>query len=337
MDRLSGAASSRRLLLTLLADGCFHSGESLGHELGLSRAAIWKQIQALQNEGLRIEAAHAKGYRLLSQVELLDKELILAQLPANRRDQVELLLFDELESSNHYLMQPGLTVKPGRVPVCLTEKQTAGRGRRGRQWQTPYATAVALSLRWTFDSGAGGLAGLSLAVGVAVLRAVFGHGVCNARLKWPNDLICGNAKLGGILIEIAGDAAGPCNVVIGVGLNISNSTTDIASSMHGIEQDWTDMISQQSGPQRVSRNQIAADLVSRLLEALFLFQEQGFRAFMQAYAEHDALAGRNISVLQGGEEIRGIAGGVDETGRLLLNVGEKVVAVNSGDVSVRAS
>lgn len=329
--------STRRRLLALLADRQFHSGESLGSGLAMSRAAIWKQIQTLQTEGLLIETNHAQGSRLQSQIELLDRELIVSLLPAAAQQQIRLEIYEELESSNQHLMQNRHAADSGSIPVCLAERQTAGRGRRGRSWQTPYGTALALSLLWRFEGGAGELTGLSLAVGVAVSRVLVTHGVSNAQLKWPNDVVCRDQKLAGILIEVAGDAGGPCNVVIGIGLNISNSTTDTAVSMPDIEQAWTDVYSQAGNGSVVSRNHIAAGLIDGLLTMLRSFANEGFAPYREEYARIDALSGRQVSVQQAGREITGIACGVDESGGLLLRLDGQMMTVTSGDVSVRKS
>jgi BirA family biotin operon repressor/biotin-[acetyl-CoA-carboxylase] ligase len=328
---------TRRLLLGLLADQQFHSGEFLGDKLGMSRAAIWKQIQVLQREGLLIESIHAKGYRLRSQVDLLDAEVILSLLPAEYQQRIQLEIHEELESSNQYVMQAAVDNDSNRVPVCLVEKQTAGRGRRGRSWRTPYGTAIAISLRWRFETDAGGLAGLSLATGVAVSRALAANGLQHVQLKWPNDLVCGGKKLAGILIEIVGDASGPCDVVIGIGLNVTNSTTDLAKSMPGIEQAWTDMVSQVSDRQELSRNGIAAGLIASLIEMLSVFVKHGFAPYQAEFAHRDVLHGKEVCVQQPGREISGIACGVNETGGLLLQLDGEVVTVTSGDVSVRTT
>ncbi|HEY3487601.1 MAG TPA: biotin operon repressor, partial [Gammaproteobacteria bacterium] len=147
-------APIRRQLLHQLSDGDFHSGEALGTNLGLSRAAVWKHIRTLQEDGLAIESVHGKGYRLGARIELLDAAEITAQLPSALREQVVCEIFDELESTNGHLLQQRERQNPRLPRVCLAERQTAGRGRRGRIWQSPYATSLAFSLLWRFESGA---------------------------------------------------------------------------------------------------------------------------------------------------------------------------------------
>lgn len=328
---------TRRKLLVLLTNGRFHSGNALGHQLGLSRAAVWKQIQTLQQEGLRIEAVKARGYRLLTPVELLEHELISAALPQKLRQRINLFVFDELDSTNRYLMEAGRMPESKRIPVCLVEKQRAGRGRHGRSWQTPYASAIAMSLRWRFEADAGSLAGLSLATGVVVTDVLERMGLSSLQLKWPNDVVAGDKKLGGILIEIAGDAAGPCDVVVGIGVNVCNSGTEQAVAMPRIEQPWTDVLTLLNGERLISRNQLAARLIEALIESFTVFGEQGFAPFQDHFNRRDALAGKKVCVLQAGGEKTGIACGVNGSGGLLLRSGNSTTTITSGEVSVRAA
>ncbi len=327
--------SVRLSLLKLLADGAVHSGSSLGKQLSLSRAAVWKQIQKLQQEGLLIESVHAKGYRLRTRIELLDEDAILKMLPVETNERIQLQIHEELESSNHHLMQPEFKIQSNEIPVCLTEKQSAGRGRFGRSWITGFATSLAISLRHRFECDASGLSGLSLATGVAVANVVESVGVHDIGIKWPNDLLCQQAKLAGILIEITGDAAGPCEVVIGIGLNISNSTAAGDAGMQELDQPWTDLLTHTR--QRISRNQIAAELINELVKTLDQFAEQGFAAFQRAYAEKDALMNRAIDVHYANHTLSGIACGVNDSGGLLLAADNEIKTITSGDVSVRAS
>ena len=329
--------SSPLSLLKLLSDRNIYSGSWLGEQLGLSRAAVWKQIQQLQQEGLLIESVHAKGYRLQTHIELLETETILQRLPAAIQQRVQLQIFEELESTNKHLMQPEFEIQSHEIPVCLAEKQSAGRGRLGRSWQTGFASSLAMSLRWRFAGDASGLAGLSLAVGVAVANVVKTLGVRDVGIKWPNDLLCNHAKLAGILIEITGDAAGPCEVVIGIGLNVSNSTAKGGTGTPPFDQPWTDLLSNMPPKQNLSRNQIAAKLMIELVNTLDQFAEQGFAAFQQSYTENDALKNTEISVQTATRKLSGIACGVNDTGGLLLAVGEEIKTITSGDVRVRAA
>jgi BirA family biotin operon repressor/biotin-[acetyl-CoA-carboxylase] ligase len=325
----------RRTLLQYMADGAFHSGESLGGLLGLSRAAVWKHIQALQDEGLAIDSVHGKGYCLRTPLELLDAEQILQRLPATVRKRLILEVFDELPSTNEYLLRPDISKSAGGAPrVCLVERQTAGRGRRGRSWHSPYGTSLAFSLLWRFDGDAGRLAGLSLAVGVCTLEALLRSDTQvrdgDVLLKWPNDLLWRGQKLGGILIEMAGDAAGPCNVVIGIGLNINNRSLAVDAQ---IDQPWTDL--QTVTGRTVSRNRLAAELIEVLCQRLPEFETAGFPAFAAGYRRYDALQGADVSVQRGTDCLQGRAEGVDDLGCLRLRSSDGVQLIHSGEVSLR--
>ncbi len=348
--------STRHNLLQHLSDNAYHSGESLGQALGLSRAAIWKQIQALQTLGLDFDASRSKGYRLLTAVELLDVAQIRTHLSAAHA-QTEIVLFDEIDSTNSYLMQQlslkkkGSTAAPYQATVCLSEIQTAGRGRRGRAWLTPYGSAVAFSLFWPFQAAASQLAGLSLATGVVVAEAIESFrpspeseqtddpaaAQTGIRLKWPNDLWLNDRKLGGILIEVSGDAAGPCDLVIGIGLNVNTADTRY---MENIDQPWTDMcelfaadpLAQAHKP---SRNALVAKLMDGLLQMLPVFEQQGFAAYAAAYQQRDALMGREVYIQRGEQTIHGIARGVDQQGGFLFEHAAGLEVITAGEVSVR--
>jgi BirA family biotin operon repressor/biotin-[acetyl-CoA-carboxylase] ligase len=330
--------SLRRQLLQQLADGEFHSGEALGAGVGLSRAAVWKHIQVLQQDGIEVESVHGKGYRLGARIELLDGARIMARLPLPLRSSVRLEIFDDIESTNEYLMRAKDRAEPWLPRICLAERQSAGRGRRGRIWQSPYATSLALSLAWRFETGAQALAGLSLAVGVCAAELLQGLQIPEVRLKWPNDLVWRQYKLGGILIEIAGDAAGPCDAVIGIGLNTHNRDQ---AAMRQVDQPWMDLASiapcGAGGARGISRNELAACLIESLCRRLPEFEAHGFAAFADAYAGYDALYTAEVTVINGNQRLQGTADGVDNDGSLRLQTADGLQSIRAGEVSVRRS
>ncbi len=319
-------------LLQLLADGHFHSGNQLGERLGCSRAAVWKMIQALETTGLDIFHVRGKGYRLAQAVELLDAERILAAMPETARQSLCGLdvLFD-VDSTNTYLMQRPLGVMEGGH-ACFAEFQRVGRGRRGRQWISPFGGNLYLSLRWRFLRGAAGLGGLSLAVGVALLRALREEGVEGLTLKWPNDILLHGRKLAGVLLEISGETTGPCEVVIGVGLNVR--VTD--SARQAIDQPWSDLESSLGRP--IARNRLAARVLSCLIDAASQYDRNGLGSFRDEWAAADAFAGREVLLQMPAAEIAGVAQGVDGNGALILALenGERR-HFYSGEVSLRAA
>jgi BirA family biotin operon repressor/biotin-[acetyl-CoA-carboxylase] ligase len=227
----------RRDLLAILSDGQFHSGEALGLMLGVSRMAVWKHMRALREGGIPVEVVRGQGYRLPACVELLDAKAILDGLdPGTREHLAGVDIFLEIDSTNTWLRQKALDGAP-TGSVCVAEMQSAGRGRRNRRWVSPFAASLYLSLLWRSAAGAAELGGLSLAVGVAIVRSLRAFGIDTAGLKWPNDVLVDGAKLAGILIDVIGESTGPCSVIIGIGINVAMPEAAAAE----IDQDWTDL------------------------------------------------------------------------------------------------
>lgn len=317
-------------LLTMLADGRFHSGTELGEKTGRTRAAVWKAIQSLQESGLEIFSVRGKGYRLAEPVELLNRESILEHMDETARPYLTgLEIFDVIDSTNAYLLE---LAKQGEATghACLAEQQHAGRGRRGRNWISPPGGNVYLSLLWRFNAGATQLGGLSLAMGLAVTRALGEIGFEDARVKWPNDILFNNRKLGGILLEMTGEASGPCVVVAGIGLNVRAPE----ALMSAVEQDWTDLESALAN--KVARNRLVGHLLSHLIATVRQFEQQGFPSFQREWNANHAFAGQEVELHLPGRRLRGIAQGVDQNGALLLAHDGKLQRFHSGEVSLRA-
>jgi BirA family biotin operon repressor/biotin-[acetyl-CoA-carboxylase] ligase len=317
-------------IVALLADGRFHSGQELGSALGISRAAVWKQLQALDALGVELFSVRGRGYALASPVELLDPARIRGQLDAVGRNLLaELEIHPEIDSTNRLLMgRAGAGLRPGHA--CLTERQTQGRGRRGRSWISPFAANVYLSLYWRFSFSPAALAGLSLAAGVSAARALEDAGVGDISLKWPNDLLWRGRKLGGILLEMAGEASGPCHVVIGVGINVAMPPAAGA----GIDQPWVDLATIQAET-AVSRNRVAGLLLNRLLRAVQEYETRGVSPFIDQWQARDATSGQPVELRLPDRAITGIARGVDDQGALLLEHAGTLEPFASGEVSLR--
>jgi BirA family biotin operon repressor/biotin-[acetyl-CoA-carboxylase] ligase len=318
-------------LLRLLADGELHSGEELAAALAISRAAVWKRLQQLGDWGIALEARAGSGYRLPAPLDLLDAGRIRESLPhASAACLRTLEVHEELESTSDRLLAVG-DLPPGRFDACLAEFQSAGRGRRGRRWVAPFASGLCLSVNWNYRDAPATLGALSLAAGVAVLRALRRLGFANLSLKWPNDIVHCDGKLGGILIDLRGEAAGPAYFVVGVGINIQlPASVRDALCAEGVQA--VDLASLGALP---GRNQVAASLISELALALIEFGERGMTAFAEEWQSADALAGRPVRVIQGGQSVEGLARGVDTDGALLLDVDGARRRVLSGEVSVR--
>jgi len=315
-------------LITLLADGKFHSGQTIGNEMGISRAAVWKQIQCIEALGLDVHAVSGRGYRLARPLELLEEKVIRAQLdPESTQLLSRLEIHQQLVSSNTYLMQQAVGGSPSGF-ACFVEQQLAGRGRRGREWFSPYGSNLYLSLLWRFQDGASRLGGLSLAVAVAVMRALEAVGLTTGGLKWPNDILVENKKLAGILVEVAGESNGPCYAVIGIGLNVDMPEPETMV----IDQAWTDL--RQSGV-RAGRNVVAGHLLNELVKAIPQYKESGLDGFHEEWDRWDRCAGKTVRITHGNEVHYGVARGIDERGLLLLKDEAGLHHYASGEVSLR--
>lgn len=322
----------RERLLKILADGRFHSGPELGSSLGISRSGVWKHLRELKTAGLEVFAVRGRGYRLAQPLELLDETAVRAALAAPARALLGgLELLPSVDSTNRHLRRRRLDGAPSGFAV-LAEQQTAGRGRRGRGWVSPYGAHIYLSVGWRFTASPGALSGLPLAVGVAAIRALRALGLSGATLKWPNDLWHQGRKFGGILLELAGEAGGPCDVVVGLGVNVAMP----AHAAGEVDQPWTDLRTV-LGPRCPTRSALAGALLGAVLEALAHYERAGLEPFLADWRAHDALAGRAVRVDTGTGEVAGIARGVDAGGALLLEHGGETLRFASGEISLRAA
>jgi len=320
-------------LLVLLADGRLRSATWLAQQLGVSRAVVSKGIEGLRTLGLEVQTVPRRGYRLSRGVELLDAQRIGAQLGASRKARTRTLeVLFEVDSTNTRLLAAAPPPR-GSADICLSELQNAGRGRQGRRWISPFGAAVALSLSWTFSDGTR-LPALSLAVGVAVWRALVRAGAKGVTLKWPNDIWYRDRKLGGVLIEVRAEPGGPAHVVVGVGVNVdlppaARTEIEAAGTVVAAVADAC-----ASPP---SRNVIAGAILDELLSMLGQFEREGFAAFRDAWTALDALHGRAARVMLAGTAIAGTARGVDQEGALLLETADRVQRFVSGEASLRVN
>ena len=325
----------KTILLPLLANGEFHSGQDLANALGVSRTAVWKQLQKLEGLGLAIESVKGRGYRIPGGIELLRESQVRAGL--NERGAAllsELVVAEAVDSTNAEALRK-IEQGTGAGVVCTAEQQMAGRGRRGRAWVSPYARNLYLSIVGEFTQGAAALEGLSLAAGVAVATALEKAGVPQVQLKWPNDILFDGAKLGGILLEMVGDAAGSCQVVVGVGVNVAMPDAMAAP----IEQDWTDVatIASAAGVVSPGRNALLAALLNELLPLIDNFEAGGFGLWQESWQKLDAHAGKPVVLTTGSDQLAGIARGVNERGALQLETTLGVQSVFGGEISLRVS
>jgi BirA family biotin operon repressor/biotin-[acetyl-CoA-carboxylase] ligase len=331
--RPAGAPPLAARVFGRLADGRFHSGEALAGQLRVSRSAVWKAVGTLRALGAELEAVRNRGYRLNAATEPLAAAAIREHLPRGARARVaKLETVWSIASTNSALLERR-GAESGASEVLLAEYQSAGRGRRGRSWLAPPGGAICLSLSWVFREVPPDLGALGLVIGVCALRALTALDVRNLKLKWPNDLLAGERKLGGMLIDLRAESGGPAYVVIGIGLNVALGEGLLRKiAQAGLPA--TDLAS--AGLATGSRNRIAAALIEACLEGLAGFEREGLKPFIEAWRSADALRGRPIEVRSAeGTSTRGLARGIDVHGALMVETPAGVQRFISGDVSVR--
>lgn len=308
-------------LIGILADGAFHSGEQLGEMLGMSRAAINKHMQTIREWGLDVFTVPGKGYSLPAPIQLLDEEAILRYLPSG-----QVTVLPVVDSTNQYLLERIAELKSG--DACVAEYQQAGRGRRGRQWVSPFGANLYLSMFWRLEQGPAAAMGLSLVVGIVMAEVLHKLGAEQVRVKWPNDLYLNDKKLAGILVELTGKTGDAAQLVIGAGINL----TMRASTTNVINQDWINL--QEAGV-IIDRNKLTAELLSELMLAVVKFENEGLSAFISRWREMDNYLDRPVKLIIGNQEIFGIARGIDQQGALLLEQDGNVKPYIGGEISLR--
>ncbi|GAB6194877.1 biotin--[acetyl-CoA-carboxylase] ligase [Lysobacter xanthus] len=319
-----------RALLRALAGGPV-SGDALARGTGLTRAAVWKRIEALREAGVPVEAAAGRGYRLATPLDLLDADAIRDALPAPAAALLGgLEVAWTIDSTNTALLREPATPA---ARVLFAERQTQGRGRRGRTWQAPLGASLLLSVARTFDGGLARLGGLSLVAGLAAAGALREAGFPDVGLKWPNDLVvdtgAGLRKLGGLLVEGGGEHAGPVRAVVGLGLNVRLPDAGV-----DIDQPWTDL--SRLGP-TPSRNALAAALLARLLPALEMFDREGFAPFAARWDAFDVLHGRDVLLHLHDRVEPAHVLGLAPDGALRVHTATGERAVHAGEVTLRAA
>lgn len=321
-------------LLALLADGAFHSGERLGSAAGLTRAAVWKHIRKLERWGLDVEAGSGRGYRLTHSIELLNGKSIHAALARNERFEFERVdVFVETGSTNQYLLD-NPPASAGALRVCLAEWQSSGRGRLERPWVSPLGSGICLSAGWVFSGTPQNFSALSLAAGAAIADVITQHCGVNVRLKWPNDIVWEDRKLGGVLVESRIESHALCHVVIGIGINFCVPDAVLAEI-----SDWAagavDLRTATSGT-HIGRNTLATKLSAELGALFASFARNESARWLDSWRAHDYLRGKAIRVTSAVDSFDGLADGIDDDGALLVvdaaGIRQRVLA---GDARVR--
>ena len=317
-------------ILDYLSDGQFHSGEDLAEKFAVSRTAIWKQIKKLNTLlPMEVMSVSGKGYKIEFPISVLNKRAIIEKLRPGingRLNDIDIML--SCSSTNQYLLEK-IEQYPFQNRLVLSELQTQGRGRRGKEWISPFASNVYMSLLWSLDVSIAQLSGLSLVVAISVASALKTLDVSDVMLKWPNDIYVGNKKLSGVLLELRGESNSPCQAVIGIGVNV-NMPEQFGKK---IDQQWVDM--QSLLQRKVDRNDVVAEILNELASRLDKFNNEGFSSFISEWEKLDLLEGKQISIEGNALLKEGIARGVDKNGALLVEHKAVIEPLFSGEVSVR--
>ncbi len=316
-------------ILRLLADGKFHSGEDIARHFNVSRTSVWNALQHAEQLGVEVFSVQGRGYKLPQPVALLDEQSILNPL-GEKAASLQLEVHDHLPSTNSYLMQ---NISAAKHATCVAANlQTSGRGRRGRSWHAGLGAGLTFSLLWRFQCGASSLSGLSLAIGVALMRSLHELGISSARLKWPNDVLINRQKLAGILIELQGDMEGPSTAVIGIGINLN--LPDALKQQ--IDQPVTDLAGAMNDT--VNPNQLLGILLNDLTEVLVEFEQGGFTALRDEWSQHHAYHEQDVRMLMpDGRAIQGVVQGITEDGSLLVKTEAGLQRFMSGEISLRGA
>jgi len=314
-------------LIKQLATGEFVSGQLIGEMLGISRSAVSKHIQGLSEMGLDVYRVTGKGYRIADPLTLLNKSLIEELLSVSfTAETIEVHSF--IDSTNDYLMR-NIRKHPIQGQVCVAEHQSAGRGRRGRQWVSPYGSHVYMSMYWYLEQGMSAAMGLSVVAALAVSDAIKALYQIDVELKWPNDIYIKGTKLAGILIDLEGQALEPCHCVIGLGINVNMP----CHSAESIDQPWTDLQSHFS--QQIDRNVLVAKLIDCLTRRLVEHSEQGISNMLNDWQGADIYLNKAVRLITGEKETLGVCRGINNQGALLLEIDGVVKPIYGGEVSLR--
>jgi len=315
-------------ILHLLADGQFHSGEALAQQFKVTRATVWNAIKHAETLGITIFSVRGRGYKLPQAIEFLDKNAVLSAI-GEQQEWFNLIILDEVASTNTYLMQQKNVAHATCVAAHI---QSKGRGRRGRIWVSQLGASLTFSLVWRFQCGAAALSGLSLAVGVALMRTLLSLNINQAQLKWPNDILINGKKLAGILIELQGDLDGPSTAVIGIGINLNLSKALIEA----IDQPTTDLNTVSDN--QINQNILLGTLLKHLAEVLSQFEQFGFVGLRDEWVSYHAYHQQPVRMLlPNGTEVLGVVKNVADDGILLVDTALGLQRFSAGEISLRAA
>jgi len=315
-------------LLRILADGKFHSGETIAEKLQVSRAAIWKLIKKLKEWQITIYSVRGRGYQIPGGLALLDSDAISTSLSKNGSEFNKVFVLTSIDSTANFVAEQWKKA-PGESMVCIAEHQTQGRGRKGRPWVSPFAANLYFSIGIQMPLGLSALGGISLAVGISLANTLNRYTRQSIKIKWPNDLLVDNQKLAGILVEASGDSNDNSFLNIGIGINWDMQT----AQGELIDQPWTNL--KKLVTSELKRSQILSDVLIDLEKTFSEYQQNGLQILGKQWNVLSALYRQPVTLLRANDRINGIEAGIDPSGalRLATDNGEKII--HSGEVSLR--
>ncbi len=318
-------------VLTLLDNKRYYSGQALAQRLNVTRAAIHNCIVKIESLGILVERIRGVGYRLMQPIDLLNHDEIQSKLSVSVADKLaQMHCLQEIDSTNRYASELE-SPQVGALSVVLAEMQTAGKGRRGRQWISPYAANIYMSILWPLQRPLHESGMLSPMLAISMLTALEQLGVTGLSLKWPNDIYCHNKKLAGLLIKCSGEISGGCKMVVGMGVNVLMSQFENIN----IDQHWTDMSSHTQG-EHYSRNDVVAKLIDNAVSALVQFESNVIEDLVGTWSQWDIMKDKPVELHSAQTIQTGVARGIDNDGCLLLETSNGMEKISAGDVSLRA-
>lgn len=315
-------------LLRLLADGKIHSGVELASQLSISRMTVSNRVAGWVSSGVAIDVLPGRGYRLERSIQFLDQDKVMERVEKICKGKMPFVCIKESIGSTNDMAAQLMSACGTRI-VCLAEYQQQGRGRRGREWYTTPGGGFYGSFAWHIQAGFHALEGLSLAVGVELVEVLERFGINGVGLKWPNDLVTEYGKLGGVLIEVNGEVEGPCDVVVGIGLNIH--IPDHVKQK--VQQPVVDLVSLTR--ELPDKDHLSAEIIIAITLLLDSFTSKGFGYWRERWLKRDAFAGKDIVLTGGHEPLNGVGAGVNEQGALLVMTPTGLSICYGGELTLR--
>ena len=319
-------------LLPLLDHSEHRSGQELAAHFNVTRATIHNCIARIETLGIQVDSVPGRGYRLHARLDLLDQARIVNNLaPEVASSLHNIHCMQQVDSTNTQAANLPLP-SINKFSVILAEMQSAGKGRRGRTWVSPYAANIYLSIVWPLQRSLHEASCLSPYLAICVADVLSSLGLPEVGLKWPNDIYCNNKKLAGLLIECSGELGGQCKMVVGLGVNVAMKNYNYIQ----IDQQWTDICS--NAPNwHLSRNELASNIINTLVEGLHSFENRSLPNLVQRWVHRDIMESTHVDVYTGNKTQSGIARGIDNDGCLLLETEHGVERISVGDVTLRGS